>query len=205
MATSKSTPEELSGAALGAPVTLDREPSGKPVSIFPVADRGNPWVAVATLWNAREEDLELHASEIKLHKPDREALAMFVILPCKIPKLSNFHLHWDKTTSYLAEMEESKKLPSEHSSALKTLVRKTTYILLRSGKPRVINGPSVDYVACFAPSVEIKALEAWITAFEGRKSAIDVFKQEPNGPKDRIVWDMLVRLLLFLQPRVQYH
>ncbi|KAL8953898.1 MAG: hypothetical protein Q9222_000272 [Ikaeria aurantiellina] len=126
-------------------VEIDKVPS-----LVDVAGQLNPWYLAARQWQGRQVPSRLHRLNVSLQKGDETMVAMQMLLPCVLPKISPFALFWDASTTIIAAIQASPEtfFPSIY---LEAAAQSTTLLLSSVFRSRMTLGKS-DHIAIFVPA-----------------------------------------------------
>ncbi|KAK4697136.1 endoribonuclease Dicer, partial [Lecanoromycetidae sp. Uapishka_2] len=152
-------------------------------SLVAVAERLNPWLSVAQEWQGSEN---ISTATIEIKEDKRFIAEMLMLLPCSIPSICPFTLHWNAATTYQAECKPGAKAynPSHREAAMQV-----TYLLFQSHFGNRMDLDRCDFAALFIPS-DVYDLREWASERSGTTKALDLRESDVQGNNAGIVRDL---------------
>ncbi|OQD98606.1 hypothetical protein PENVUL_c070G09986 [Penicillium vulpinum] len=154
-------------------------------SIIPAAEQYDPYVELAQGWAAGQ----LCQTRLKIcsnGSVDND-LAVSLILPRLTPTLHPITLYWEPETSLQVYFDPQ---ISAFETTAETLdqMRRITALYLQAPSSRQ-RGDDRDFVALFVPDISHEQLGEWLSAYEGKEPALEVYSGDPTSPPTGIVRD----------------
>lgn len=143
-------------------------------SLVEVQEQFNPWLFVAQDW--QKSDC-IRKTTIKIREGNQCIAEMLMLLPCTIPIVYDFDLHWNAITTYQATFEPSLKA---YESNVREDAAQATTLLLRSQFDSRMDADRSDFVALFVPP-NVDDLCAWAEERSGTIKAEDLRQTDIDG------------------------
>lgn len=134
----------------------------KIASLIDVQEQVNIWHEVATEW---QSCTKMHTSTVAIKEGEREVLQMLMLLPRSLPRIIEFNIQWNASTTFRASIGYGQSV-SHHYQDVSAL----TDLLLRSVFKGRLEDSQVDYAALFIPH-GTQDLQGWIRNFSGATDA----------------------------------
>ncbi|KAG0159677.1 hypothetical protein PDIDSM_7200 [Penicillium digitatum] len=154
-------------------------------SIVQAAEQYDPYVDLAQGWASGQ----LCQTRLKICSNGSvdEDLAISIILPRLTPMPHPIPLYWDSETSF--ELQFDPQISTfETTPEILDQMRRITALYLQAPSSRQ-RGDDRDFVALFIPDISHEYLGEWLTVYEGKEPALEVYSRNPNTPPMGIVRD----------------
>lgn len=152
-------------------------------SLVEVQDQVNPWLSIAQEW---QDPNHIKTATIKIKEGEECISEMLMFLPCSIPIVYDFDLHWDATTTYQATFKSN--LIAKNQS-VKEAAAQVTALLLHSQFDSRMDIDRCDFTALFVPP-NVANLHDWAEERSGTTKALDLCESNARGNNSGLVRDL---------------
>ena len=163
-------------------------------SIVEAMEQYDPYLDLAQGWNSSP----LYKTRLRICKNGSvdENLAVCLVLPKTVPMPHPIPLYTDPETTLSLSFDPVVPVLGTTSEQLEQM-RRTTFLYLQAPSSRV-RGEERDYVTLFVPDIPHERLGKWLTEYDGKEAALEVYSRNPTAPPVGIIRDQAK----FSEPRI---
>ncbi|KAK6814942.1 hypothetical protein RU639_009656 [Aspergillus parasiticus] len=145
-----------------------------PKSHYIIPEQLDPWHDVSLLWSRGGE---LFSHELRIARPQREDIELFMILPVPLRIETRIPLFLGSGTEYKAVVSSARPVSTDIS-----ICQQVTHLILQSIHQCHGTQLNTDYVNIIVPERDPVAMSKCLEAHSGRTSLAACLQQRPTGP-----------------------